>query len=332
MHAFRTYARRLLPLIGPDTELATIDNGAMKALVTKLVAEKLSPKTMTEMVATVKQIVGSAVDANGNQLFPRTWNSRFIDVPQIGKRKQPCATKEDVERCLKNGASYQEQLFYAVLAGTGLRVAEALGIHMQGNEQHTSWNEAASTIDIRSSIYRGKEQDRVKTQAAIRTVDLDPRLNAAIAQFVTENKQPSAFLFQSRSGRAMHLLTAFTRLHKHNVHGFHAFRRFRITWLRDLGMPEDIIRYWIGHAGKKITDRYSKLAENVELRKQWSVRAGLGFDISIMGHPAPRIPKKPRKPKPVADIAMKHVEPTYAASDEDLDPFFATPVTVYEEV
>jgi integrase len=243
------------------------------------------------------------------------------------------ATRADVERCLKNSASYQESSFYALLAGSGLRVAEALAIHVGGTDDQTSWNESTSTISVHSSMYRGKEQNRVKTPAAIRSVDLDPRLNAAIAQFVTENKtQPGAFLFQSRSGRAMHLLTAFTRLHKHNVHGFHAFRRFRITWLRDLGMPEDIIRYWVGHAGKEITDRYSKLAENVELRKQWSVRAGLGFDISIMGHSAPRIPKKPSKPKPVADIVAQPAEPTYVASDEDLDPFFATPVTMHEEV
>jgi hypothetical protein len=262
----------------------------MKSLVTTLVAEELSPKTILEMVATAKQIVGSAVDANGNQLFPRTWNSKFIDAPQIGKQAQPCATRADVERCLKNAASSQESLFCAVLAGSGLRVAEALSIHVRGTEQQTSWNEATATIDIRSSIYRGKEQDRVKTQAAIRTVDLDPRLNIAIAHFVAENKiQPGAYLFQNRTGGVMHLLTAFIRLQKHGVKGFHSFRRFRITWLRDLGVPEDIIRYWVGHAGKDITDRYSKLAENVELRKEWARRAGLGFELDRLGDPPPKI-------------------------------------------
>ena len=35
--------RRLLPIVGPDTELATFDHGAIRSLVTKLVAEKLSP-------------------------------------------------------------------------------------------------------------------------------------------------------------------------------------------------------------------------------------------------------------------------------------------------
>jgi hypothetical protein len=124
----------------------------------------------------------------------------------------------------------------------------------------------------------------------------------------------------------MHLLTAFVRLHKHSVHGFHAFRRFRITWLRDLGTPEDILRCWVGHQGFGITDRYSKLAENVELRKQCSVRAGVGFDISIMGH-APRITKKPSKPKSVADVVAPPSEPSYVGVDADLPEFlFEEPV------
>ena len=151
-------------------------------------------------------------------------------------------------------------------------MAEALSIHVTGTEDQTSWNQVSATISVCSSIYNGAEQHRVKTQAANSVTDLDPRLNAAIAKFVAEqNVQPGAFLFQSRSGRAMHLRTATARLEKHGIPGFHSFRRHRITRLRDLGLPEDIIRYWVGHAGEGITDRYSKLAENVELRKEWAL-------------------------------------------------------------
>jgi hypothetical protein len=305
----------------------------MKLLVTKLVAEKLSPKTIHEMAATMKQIVASAVDANGNQLFPRNWNSKFIDAPQVLKQDQPCATKEDVERCIKDAASCQECLFYAVLAGTGLRVAEALSIRVHGNQQQTSWNPATAAIDVRSSIHRGKEQLRVKTRASVRTVDLDPQLNALIAGFVSENNiQPGAFLFQSQSGRAMYLLTASARLKKRGVRGFHAFRRFRITHLREQGVPEDILRFWAGHAGAGITDRYSKLAENVELRKQWCERAGLGFEVSITGAPPPstRKPTQPRKPKSSARTEVIAAS-TYAGTDDDLPELFFASATVAEE-
>jgi hypothetical protein len=161
-------------------------------------------------------------------------------------------------------------------------------------------------------MYDGAEQHRVKTEAAKRVADLDPRLNAVIARFVVEqNVQPGAFLFQSRSGRAMHLRTATARLKKRGIPGFHAFRRFRITWLRDLGTPEDILRYWVGHQGAGITDRYSKLAENVELRKKWALRAGLGFSLDHLGKPgdprphAAKVAKKPGTRKdPKAEIVV----------------------------
>ena len=123
--------------------------------------------------------------------------------------------------------------------------------------------------------------------------------DSAMVQFVAEQTiQPGAFLFQSTSGRAMHLRTATARLKKHGIPGFHAMRRHRITRLRELGTPEDIVRFWSGHAGQGITDRYSKLAENIELRKEWALRAGLGFSLDHLGNPGDphvRILHKPQR-------------------------------------
>jgi integrase len=331
--AFNSYIRRLLPLVGPNTPLADIDNGFVRALVTTLVAEDLSAKTIGELVATTKQIVASAVDANGNYLFPRQWNAKFLDLPQVQNQKQPCATRTDVETCIKNSRTNQERLLYGLLAGSGVRIAEALAIHAGGAEEQTRWEDNSSTISVKSSIYRGKEHNRVKTLAAIRTVDLDPRLNDLIAEFVAANKiQSGGFLFQSRSGQAMNLKTATDRLKKHGVKGFHAFRRFRATRLREVGISEEIIRTWLGHADQTISDRYSKLAENVELRKQMAARAGLGFDVNLMGHPAPspsKKPKPPHLPKFLRNLTQPDAEPfepMFQATDDDLDPLFFAPL------
>jgi integrase len=352
---YQSRLRTLMSIVRADTLLHDIHNGFLKDLAGNLPG---SAKTVNELLAVVKAVVASAVDPQtGDPLYPRTWNHSFIDAPTIGSQKQPCATKDDVERAIKNATSHQEQLLYAVLSGAGLRIAEALSVHVGGTEDQTSWSQEAASITVRSSIYESVEQHRVKTQASNRVVDLDPRLNAAIAKFVAEQKiQPGAFLFHSTSGRAMHLRTATARLKKHAIPGFHSFRRFRITRMRDLGTPEDIIRHWVGHAGEGITDRYSKLAENVELRKERARRAGLGFELNKVGHPAPKLLLHPKAAKPdtlkdpKAEIIVKHslvhrkpvlsapdvveapTSPRYVASDEDLDPFFATPVSVHEEV
>jgi integrase len=351
---YQSRLRTLMSIVRADTLLHDIHNGFLKDLAGNLPG---SAKTVNEYLMVMKAVVASAVDPQtGDPLYPRSWNHSFIDAPTINGQKQPCATAEEVTRAIKNATSHQEQLFYALLAGAGLRVAEALSIHVSGTEDQTSWDQSTSTIAVCSSIYCGKEQNRVKTEAAKRVVDLDPRLNAAIIKFVAEqNIQPGAFLFQSKSGRAMHLRTATARLKKHSIPGFHTFRRFWTTRRREIGCPEDIIRFWLGHAGEGITDRYSKLAENVELRKEWARRAGLGFELDKVGHPAPKLPLHPKAAKPgtrkdpqaeiavagsdaavhdepqLADVAIPPADP-YVAQPDDLDEFFySTPRPLKEE-
>jgi integrase len=72
--------------------------------------------------------------------------------------------------------------------------------------------------------------------------------------------------------------------------GFHAFRRYRVTWLRKQRVPEDLLRFWIGHADKSITDGYSKVKEDVEFRRLTAEQAGLGFRVPTV---VPKLPVAP---------------------------------------
>jgi hypothetical protein len=75
--------------------------------------------------------------------------------------------------------------------------------------------------------------------------------------------------------------------------GCHAFRHFRITHLRKKGVPEDLIYFWLGHAGKTVTDHYSKLKDDLEFRKEVAVRVGLGFELpskkTVVGPSGPKL-------------------------------------------
>jgi hypothetical protein len=256
-------------------------NGAVRQLVQELDKQKLSAKTINELVAVVKMVVTSLVgEETGAAIFKREWSAKYIDCPTVLKQKQPCVTAKDVERCITEATSDQEALLYTLLAGTGIRIAEALAVHVCGSGDQTSWDKASEAITIRSSLYNGKEIQRVKTEAGKRTVDLDPALNDLVTRFVElKGIQPGDYLFQTRRGRAMHVNTVRNRLAARGIPGFHSLRRFRITRLRECAVPEDFLRYWVGHAGSGITDRYSKLGECADLRKQWATRAELGFAL-----------------------------------------------------
>jgi hypothetical protein len=107
----------LNPNIG-DLPLASINNGTVKTLVTKMHAANLSPQTMTTYVNLVKLVVASSLDDNGDQLFPRKWNNEFIDLPVIENQKQPTFTQDVLTAIVEKGCG-QDQVLYVLLAGTG---------------------------------------------------------------------------------------------------------------------------------------------------------------------------------------------------------------------
>jgi len=139
LRVFGSYMRRLTPMIG-EKNLADISNGVLRDLVQRLDAQKLSAKMISELIAVVKQVVASAVDA-----------------PTIIKQRQPSITTKHLEQAIKNARTDQERVLYCLLAGTGLRISECLAIRVNGTDKQTSRHPTQATISVQASIYSGKE-------------------------------------------------------------------------------------------------------------------------------------------------------------------------------
>ena len=263
-----------------------MNNATVKGLVVKMNEAGLSPKTVSNYVGLVKLIVASAINENGEQLLPRKWNHDFIDMPVVQKQHQPTFAAETMSSIVRK-AEGQEQVLYALLVGTGLRVGEAIGLEIR----HLS--EDCRTITVEQSCWQGDIQIP-KTKNAYRQVDLCSSLADLLKVFVGDRK--SGLLFTNRTGKPL----SQTNLLRRSLHpilaelsigkaGFHAMRRFRTTWLRKQRSPEDLIKFWLGHAKESVTDGYSKLADDVEFRAQVAETAGAGFEV-----PAPLISMVPR--------------------------------------
>jgi hypothetical protein len=82
--------------------------------------------------------------------------------------------------------------------------------------------------------------------------------------------------------------------------GLHAFRRFRTTWLRKNRTPEDLIRFWLGHAVETVTDGHSKLRDDTEYRREVADQVGLGFEI-----PAQALDVVPNEPSLQLAVAQE---------------------------
>ena len=261
----------LLPHLG-DKLLADISNAALRDMVEKMVAGGLVAKTIVNYTQVVKMVLASAVDAEGDQLYPRKWNHDFIGMPIIQKEEQhrPTVTGAEVEQILANSKRRYAVLF-AVLAGTGLRIGEALGLKV------TDLSPDCRVLYVRRSIWCGQEQ-LPKTANAIREVDIAESLAHLLQGHAAEK---TGYLFATSTGRPMLQRNVLGWLHDTNKVGFHAFRRFRTEVLRRARVPEDLIRLWLGHAKPTFTDLYADgLKNDSAWRQEWAGRAGLGFSMN----------------------------------------------------
>lgn len=276
----RRYAldKWIYPFLGTRL-LGEVNNRAMKELVEHM-ACKLSPASIRDYSNIVKGVVASAIDENGEELFPRKWNEEYIDAPIVKDQHQPTTDSEGIAKILK-GAVGQYRTLFILLAGCGpLRVGEALGLDIA---KHISPD--FRTLYIQQKAKRGIIQPFLKTQAGAREVDLCQELANLLREFI--GRRTSGLLFSTVSGRqllqantlqdSLHPLLKKLELPKG---GFNIFRRYRLTYMKSTDCPELLRRYWAGHAQQKhVEERYIKILADRGYRLDWAERIGMGFKL-----------------------------------------------------
>jgi integrase len=132
---------------------------------------------------------------------------------------------------------------------------------------------------------------------------MHPAIAVLLKEFVGD--RTSGFLFCTRQGKTLsqsdiirrHLHKAleklkyvnpFTGTHKA---GNHAFRRFRNTYLRNYtNCPEGVLKFWMGHAGKDMSDLYDKIKRDVAFRRDVAEQCGFGFEVPSVEPNVPSFP------------------------------------------
>lgn len=265
----------ILPRLG-EMSLYDIDNGVVRQFVADISPE-LAPTTVTATLSLLKAVIASAVDHNGNRLFNRTWNADFIDAPLVTKAglNAPIMGGNALQRAI-SAPNNTDRILYCLLAGTGLRIGEALALTTGQRTEHNLWDPDKGVLSIRSTVLQnGEIQPMPKTEAGIREVDLHPELNS----FLRRAPLNGGLLFQ-KDGKPLLYSTVLRRMHKLGIQeAFHAFRRFRVTHLEGQNVPHSLIQFWTGHAAADITDHYTRIGSDIQTRKEWCEKAGLGVKL-----------------------------------------------------
>jgi integrase len=266
----------ILPFLGSQP-IAEVNNASMKTLVEILVGKGLAPQSIKNICLVVKLVKASAVDENGDELYPMKWKAEFIDAPVVDARKQrtPSLTGEEVTKIVA-ASEAEMRILFILDAATGLRAGELLGLEIRHFD--------GSSIKVEQSVWRSDVQ-APKTQNAYRIVDLHPDVAKLLSNFIGSRK--SGYIFGTSSGkplgqsnilrRSLHPVLARLGIERC---GFHAFRRFRNTYLRNYtSCPNGLRNFWLGWSGKDMSDHYDKIREDAAFRREVAERVGIGFEL-----------------------------------------------------
>jgi integrase len=170
----------------------------------------------------------------------------------------------------------QEQALYVLLAATGMRVSEALAVEVG------HFTNGGRTITVEQQIKKDAAVivKYLKTPAAKRQVDLHPDIAEYLQRY---SAGKTGLLFHTANGTPHlygnlddHWLTPLLTkmgLDEKGM-GWHSFKRFRKTWLRGTRCLEDINNFWMEHKPRTMSEVYSHLHEEVEMRLEEAARVG----------------------------------------------------------
>ena len=256
--------------------LPDITNQAVKNFVAGVTR---SPKTIDNIVQVIKQVKASAVNEHGDEIYPTKWNHDFMDMPRISAREQrrPSFTGDQVTAIVK-AAPRRFQMLAILFAATGLRAGELFGLEVKHFD--------GRAVKVEQEVWHGIIQ-APKTENAHRTVELDPRVAELLRAFI--GVRTEGFIFRNGGGKPIHQ-SNFLRREFHPLLrslkipgcGYHAFRRFRNTYLRNAAhCPPGLLMYWLGHADRSMSDRYDKVGEgaNAAFRVKQAKGMGVGFEL-----------------------------------------------------
>ena len=292
----------IYPAIG-DLPLTLVDNLTVKPLVEKMCAGGLKPRTVNKYVEYVRQVVKSLKGPNGEPVHKRIWDAETMDLPVVeySEQKRPSLKAEAISD-LVTGSSGQEQALYVLLASTGLRISEALALETR------HFINCGRTFKVEQQVMKNCPRivKYLKTNAAKREIDLHPD----VAEFLRCYRAgKSGLLFHTARGTP-HLFHNLEdgwltpRLVKMGLDeegmGWHSFKRFRKTWLRGARCLEDLNNFWMAHKPQTMSELYSHLHEELQMRLEEAERVGYGFDLPKIAV-APNAPKISAKSK--AEIA-----------------------------
>jgi integrase len=192
----KSYAAALelyaIPHFG-STPLRDIERKDVRALVAKLQRAGLASATIARYLAPVRALFSDAVEDGELTVNPALRLAINAKMKAAAEPRRARALTRVELGALLAAIPEQHRLIFEVLAGTGCRISEALGLEWR------DLGENGSTLRIERQCYRGTLKP-TKTAAGARTVTLSPELARKLWAAGADATGP---MFHTRTGRRL---------------------------------------------------------------------------------------------------------------------------------
>lgn len=288
LDSWRGIVERIKQEIGEVPLFALVeDQQPVADFITKLVNDEYGAKTVKNYFGVIKMIVASAKDkATRKPLYPVVWDNDVLLMPRVNAKKQnrPTFTNDQVNQIVER-AEGQYKVLFAVLAASGLRISELLGLKIE------NVLDDCYRLRIIEKNYAGRQEDRLKTPNAERIVELHSTVAQVLRCHVDQRTE--GFVFENKKRNAL----CATNILKRYLHpillgsddkpgvtgqkaGEHAFRRYRDGYLRTQNCPAGLLKYWLGHSrAVDMSDLYDGSVNDEAYRLEMSEKLGTGFVV-----------------------------------------------------
>jgi integrase len=232
----------------------------------KITKEKLSPKTVINILIPLKEMFKHAVAWGLIKRDP----TLYVKRPRVEMEEMDFLNPEEIRLLLDNvGHEYYTLFLTAVM--TGLRRGELLALQWGDID----WN--SNQISVRRSIFRGKFINP-KSKHSIRRIVISPILRQELEQYrLLCRKSDRELIFTNENGLPLDpdnlikrgFYPALDRAGLRRIR-FHDLRHTYASLLIYQGENIKFIQSQLGHASAKTTlDRYGHLMPNLENDAAW---------------------------------------------------------------
>lgn len=252
------------PVIG-SVPIGKLRPSHVRAVVERMVARNLAPRTIKTNYGVLRAIASWAVD---DDLIART-PCRGVRLPEPRPVDRPIATAADVHKL--TDAIDLDYRATVLLGALGLRLAEVLGLRVGAIDFLRRTLTVRSTInEVDGEIVEG----RGKTVASERTISVPQSVLDELAAHLarTGRQDPDVLVFQAPEGGPVRSTNFRLRVYRPateraglNGLSFHRLRHSAGHIMRELGVPLEVIQKRLGHRSIRTTaDVYGSLPESVD--------------------------------------------------------------------